>query len=192
MHYRRSHIFDFPSADRGSTPRRHDLLIFLDSGALGALWEVCPKHRNIRRETQRVRSRRTRFRRPGKGFCSFNPALQYRPFAAEFRPIGTPRGGSCYASILLFMKQDDTNPKAGTLRAAVYVRMSTDHQKYSTENQSDAIREYAARRGIEIIVTYSDEGKSGLNIHGRASLTRMAARRRAHVRRPVAGRRIFF
>lgn len=71
------------------------------------------------------------------------------------------------------MKQDDTNPKEGQLRAAVYVRMSTDHQKYSTENQSDAIREYAARRGIEIVETYSDEGKSGLNIHGRASLTRM-------------------
>jgi hypothetical protein len=28
--------------------------------------------------------------------------------------------------------------------AAMYVRMSTDHQKYSTENQADTIREYAA------------------------------------------------
>jgi len=28
-------------------------------------------------------------------------------------------------------------------KAAMYVRMSTDHQKYSTENQADAIREYA-------------------------------------------------
>lgn len=27
-------------------------------------------------------------------------------------------------------------------RAAMYVRMSTDHQKYSTENQADAIRDY--------------------------------------------------
>lgn len=71
------------------------------------------------------------------------------------------------------MKQDDTNPKQGKLRAAIYVRMSTDHQKYSTENQSDAIREYATRRGIEIVETYSDEGKSGLNIQGRASLKRM-------------------
>jgi DNA invertase Pin-like site-specific DNA recombinase len=71
------------------------------------------------------------------------------------------------------MKQDANTPKDGKLRAAVYVRMSTDHQKYSTENQSDAIRDYAARRGIEIVETYSDEGKSGLNIHGRASLKRM-------------------
>ena len=30
-------------------------------------------------------------------------------------------------------------------RAAEYVRMSTEHQQYSTENQSDRIREYAAR-----------------------------------------------
>ena len=28
-------------------------------------------------------------------------------------------------------------------RAAMYVRMSTDHQKYSIDNQADAIREYA-------------------------------------------------
>ena len=31
------------------------------------------------------------------------------------------------------------------IRAAEYVRMSTEHQRYSTENQSDAIRAYAAR-----------------------------------------------
>src|SRR3546814_9861571 len=53
------------------------------------------------------------------------------------------------------------------LRAAEYVRMSTDHQKYSTENQSDAIRQYADTRGIEIVRTYADAGKSGLKIEGR-------------------------
>ena len=37
--------------------------------------------------------------------------------------------------------------------------MSTEHQQYSTENQADAIREYAARRGIEIVRTYADRGK---------------------------------
>lgn len=36
--------------------------------------------------------------------------------------------------------------------------MSTEHQQYSTENQADKIREYAARRGIEIIKTYADVG----------------------------------
>src|ERR1043166_8455620 len=57
--------------------------------------------------------------------------------------------------------------------AAVYVRMSTEHQQYSTSNQMDAIREYAKRRGLEIVKEYSDEGKSGLNIQGRDSLGQM-------------------
>lgn len=51
--------------------------------------------------------------------------------------------------------------------------MSTDHQKYSTENQADAIRAYAAKRGIEIVRTYADEGKSGLSIDGRDALKRL-------------------
>ena len=33
--------------------------------------------------------------------------------------------------------------------AAVYVRMSTEHQQYSTSNQMDVIREYAKRRGLQ-------------------------------------------
>lgn len=59
------------------------------------------------------------------------------------------------------------------LRAVEYVRMSTEHQQYSTENQADKIREYAARRGIEIVRTYADAGKSGLRIDGRVSLQRL-------------------
>ena len=53
--------------------------------------------------------------------------------------------------------------------------MSTEHQKYSTENQADVILEYANRRGIEIIRTYADEGKSGLKIAGRDALKRLIA-----------------
>jgi DNA invertase Pin-like site-specific DNA recombinase len=48
-----------------------------------------------------------------------------------------------------------------SIRAAQYVRMSTEHQQYSTENQSDVLREYAAKRGMEIIRTFADSGKSG-------------------------------
>lgn len=59
------------------------------------------------------------------------------------------------------------------IRAAEYVRMSTDHQKYSTENQADAIRKYAASRAIDIVRTYEDQGKSGLNIGGRDALKRL-------------------
>ncbi|MEL6315534.1 MAG: recombinase family protein, partial [Pseudomonadota bacterium] len=51
--------------------------------------------------------------------------------------------------------------------------MSTEHQNYSTENQSDAIAHYAVQRGIEIVRTYSDEGKSGLRIHGRDGLKQL-------------------
>jgi len=37
----------------------------------------------------------------------------------------------------------------------------------------DVIRDFAKRRGLEIVKEYSDEGKSGLNIAGRDSLARM-------------------
>ena len=57
--------------------------------------------------------------------------------------------------------------------AAQYVRMSTDHQHYSTLNQSDKIKEYAERHSIEIIKTYEDDGKSGLNLHGRSGLQQL-------------------
>lgn len=63
--------------------------------------------------------------------------------------------------------------KTPTRKAAMYVRMSTDHQKYSTENQADAIREYAARYNIEIIRTYTDAGKSGLKLDGRDALKQL-------------------
>jgi DNA invertase Pin-like site-specific DNA recombinase len=50
-----------------------------------------------------------------------------------------------------------------TNSAAVYVRMSTEHQQYSTSNQMDVIREYAKHRGLQIIREYSDEDVTGLN-----------------------------
>jgi DNA invertase Pin-like site-specific DNA recombinase len=56
------------------------------------------------------------------------------------------------------------------LRAAQYVRMSTDHQKYSTQNQEDAIADYAARHNLTIVRTYADEGRSGLRIGDRQAL----------------------
>jgi DNA invertase Pin-like site-specific DNA recombinase len=59
------------------------------------------------------------------------------------------------------------------IRAAEYVRMSTEHQQYSTENQSRIIHEYAARRGMTIVKTYSDAGKSGLRLDGRDGLKQL-------------------
>ena len=54
--------------------------------------------------------------------------------------------------------------------AAMYVRMSTEHQQYSTENQADVIREYAAKHGFEIVRIFEDSGKSGLRMQGRDAL----------------------
>lgn len=51
--------------------------------------------------------------------------------------------------------------------------MSTEHQKYSTENQGEIIRRYAEERGFEIVRTYEDSGKSGLRIDGRDALKRL-------------------
>lgn len=66
-------------------------------------------------------------------------------------------------------RDDFTPPK----RAAEYVRMSTEHQQYSTENQVVKIREYAAHHRIEVVRTYADEGKSGLRIAGRLALQQL-------------------
>lgn len=71
------------------------------------------------------------------------------------------------------MSQTPTLPATSTIRAAQYVRMSTEHQQYSTENQSDVIREYAADRGYEIVKTYADDGKSGLRLDGRKGLKQL-------------------
>ena len=58
-------------------------------------------------------------------------------------------------------------------RAAAYVRMSTEHQQYSTDNQLTAIAQYAQKRGLEVTRSYADEGKSGLSIEGRDGLKRL-------------------
>src|SRR2546421_10803275 len=51
--------------------------------------------------------------------------------------------------------------------------MSTEHQRYSTENQADTIAQYATRYGFEIVRTYADHGKSGLRIEGRDALKQL-------------------
>ena len=70
----------------------------------------------------------------------------------------------------MLFKSVETNEK---IKAAAYVRMSTEHQKYSPENQMAAIRDYADKHNYEIVETYTDGGRSGLNISGRPELQRM-------------------
>jgi DNA invertase Pin-like site-specific DNA recombinase len=51
--------------------------------------------------------------------------------------------------------------------------MSTEHQQYSTDNQQKIIAQYAERRGMIIVRTYTDAGKSGLRIDGRDALKQL-------------------
>ncbi len=72
-----------------------------------------------------------------------------------------------------FDESSDAPETRRAIRGAQYVHMSTEHQRYSVENQSDAIAQYARQRGINIVRTYSDEGKSGLRIQGRDGLKQL-------------------
>ena len=58
-------------------------------------------------------------------------------------------------------------------RAASYVRTATKPQQDSISNQVDAIRKYAKRCGLQIVKEYVDEGKSGMNVQNRESLTQL-------------------
>src|SRR3546814_15695290 len=73
----------------------------------------------------------------------------------------------------LSLGQDGEGTGRPLSRAAQDVRMSTEHQQYSTENQSEAMRQYAERLGIEIVRSYADEGRSGLRLDGRDALKQL-------------------
>ncbi|NVN90149.1 MAG: recombinase family protein [Desulfuromonadales bacterium] len=57
--------------------------------------------------------------------------------------------------------------KSLRLKGAMYIRMSTELQVESPENQERAIRTYAAEYGIEIVKTYADLGVSGITTEKR-------------------------
>lgn len=78
-----------------------------------------------------------------------------------------------FPSYVLFPSMSNLATTTPLRRAAQYVRMSTEHQQYSTLNQEDVIQEYATSRGLEIVRTYADAGKSGLNVAGREQLRRL-------------------
>lgn len=68
-----------------------------------------------------------------------------------------------------------TDDVGNDIAAVAYVRMSTDHQKYSTENQLDVIRKYAVARGLKILHVFEDSGRSGLRLDGREALQSLMA-----------------
>jgi DNA invertase Pin-like site-specific DNA recombinase len=59
-------------------------------------------------------------------------------------------------------ENDDCRPKF----AAVYVRVRAEGQEYSQRDQIEVIREYAKRRGLEIVKVYSDGGERGPGAEG--------------------------
>ena len=81
----------------------------------------------------------------------------------------------CELRLLVPLRAGDFMPRnsrqsLNATRAAMYVRMSTEHQQYSTKNQADAIEKYAAQQNLTIVKRFVDSGKSGLTLSHRAAL----------------------
>ena len=57
-----------------------------------------------------------------------------------------------------------------TARAAAYIRMSSEHQELSIGTQLSAIQAYADAHGLELVHTYEDAAKSGLQISNREGM----------------------
>ena len=74
------------------------------------------------------------------------------------------------ANSLVVRKGTSLAKRNTALRAAQYVRMSTDYQRYSIQNQATTIAAYAQQKNLAIVRTYVDEGRSGLRIKGRPGL----------------------
>src|SRR6266851_2532480 len=73
----------------------------------------------------------------------------------------------------LIVHKDRLPQSQKALRAAQYVRMSTDYQKYSIENQAVVIAAFAQLHKLTIVRTYRDEGESGLQIKNRMGLMQL-------------------
>ena len=59
------------------------------------------------------------------------------------------------------------------MHAAHYVRMSTERQEYSLDNQSAAISRYAQEHGFVIVRAYTDAARSGLDLAHRPGLRKL-------------------
>src|ERR1700693_651428 len=56
---------------------------------------------------------------------------------------------------------------------AQYLRMSTEHQQFSLDNQRIAIQAYAERHGFSVVQTYTDGAKSGVVLKCRNGLRQL-------------------
>ncbi len=62
---------------------------------------------------------------------------------------------------------------ADLVPVAQYLRMSSEHQQYSIENQSMTIKNYADSHGFDIVRTYSDPAKTGVLLKRRQGLQQL-------------------
>ena len=76
---------------------------------------------------------------------------------------------SAFAGSQIMSALDINSP----IRVAQYLRMSTENQRYSTENQQNAIAEYAEKHDYVVVASYIDAGKSGLSLKGRDALKQL-------------------
>ena len=61
------------------------------------------------------------------------------------------------------------------VRAAQYLRMSKEEQRYSFANQSAAIIKFAEENGFEVVRTYPDSGRTGIVVGRRKGLRQLLA-----------------
>src|SRR5271156_531816 len=64
-------------------------------------------------------------------------------------------------------------PNEIPIPAAEYLRMSTEHQQYSLDNQRLAIQAYAKTHNFFTVQTYTDGAKSGVVLKRRDGLRRL-------------------
>lgn len=62
---------------------------------------------------------------------------------------------------------------AELIPAAQYLRMSTEHQQYSLDNQQFVIQSYAEAHGFSVVQTYPDGARSGVDLKRREALRRL-------------------
>jgi DNA invertase Pin-like site-specific DNA recombinase len=86
------------------------------------------------------------------------------------------RQSSRYALLVRVVSLNMRKNASGTnisIPTAIYLRVSTESQNYSTQHQRAAIAQYARDNAMEIVREYVDDGKSGLDIKRRAGLSRL-------------------
>ncbi|WP_258524890.1 recombinase family protein [Serratia quinivorans] len=83
----------------------------------------------------------------------------------------------CSIDVMIFQIQGNQminkNEENHKIKVAQYLRMSTDHQTFSIDNQAQYIKKYADDHNMEIICTYDDEGKSGVTAIGRNNFNKL-------------------